>query len=163
MIRMLTFLAGLLLGASGASAQTTEVAFGAPREDRDAPVEVTADRLSINEASGRAVYTGDVVVVQGDTRLAAERVVIFFIEAEDRIDRMEAEGGVTLLSGEDAAESRTATYDVESGIVVMVDDVLMVRDTGTMTGDRLDADLDAGTAELTGRVRSVLQPSSGDD
>ena len=41
------------------------------------------------------------------------------------IARLEASGGVTLVSGEDAAEAAGADYDVQTGMIEMAGDVLL--------------------------------------
>ena len=46
-------------------------------------------------------------------RLAADRVTVTYAQGDKRrISAMHAEGNVTMVSGEDAAESRAADYDV---------------------------------------------------
>ena len=48
-----------------ASAQQADVRFGGMQQDTSAPVEVTADALSVNQTDGTALYTGNVVIIQG--------------------------------------------------------------------------------------------------
>ena len=72
MLRLL--LTALILAASPAVAQN--VAFGGMRADISAPVEVAADNLSVNQADGSAVFTGNVVIGQGEMRLSADSVTV---------------------------------------------------------------------------------------
>ena len=65
-------LTALILAASPALAQN--VTFGGMRADISAPVEVAADNLSVNQADGSAVFTGNVVIGQGEMRLSADSV-----------------------------------------------------------------------------------------
>lgn len=147
----------LLLSAGPAAAQN--VAFGGMRADTSAPVEVSADNLSVDQSDGSAVFSGNVVIGQGEMRLAAERVTVIYGEGgQDRIKALKAEGAVTLVSGTDAAEASEADYDVESGIVVLSGDVVLTQGRNVLTGDRMRVDIGAGTAQIEGRVRSVLQP-----
>lgn len=147
----------LLLSAGPAAAQN--VAFGGMRADTAAPVEVSADNLSVDQSDGSAVFSGNVVIGQGEMRLAAERVTVIYAEGgQDRIKALKAEGAVTLVSGTDAAEAAEADYDVESGIVVLSGDVVLTQGRNVLTGDRMRVDIGAGTAQVEGRVRSVLQP-----
>ncbi len=147
----------LLLSAGPAAAQS--VAFGGMQQDRSAPVEVSADNLAVNQADGSAVFTGNVVIGQGAMRLAAERVTVIYGEGgQDRIKALQAEGSVTLVSGDDAAEAGSADYDVETGVVVLTGDVVLTQGRNVLTGDRVRVDIGAGTAQVDGRVRSVLQP-----
>ena len=139
-----------------ASAQGAQVAFGSMQQDTDAPVEVTADSLSVSQSNGTATYSGNVIIAQGDMRLAAPQVVVVYAEAAGRIDRLEATGGVTLVSGEEAAEANRADYDIEGGTVTLSGNVLVTQGGNALTAERMIVNLDDGTAQMSGRVRTVL-------
>lgn len=147
----------LLLAAAPATAQN--IAFGGVKADTSAQVEVAADSLSVNQSDGSAVFTGNVVIGQGDMRLSAETVTVEYAEGgQNRIRSLHATGSVTLVSGADAAEAREAVYDVESGNVTLIGDVVMTQGRNALTGDKMVVNLVSGTAQVDGRVRSVLQP-----
>jgi len=155
-LRTLALLA--LLGfSSQAVAQGTQVAFGAIKQDTSAPVEVTADELNVDQTTGEAIFTGNVVIAQGDMRLSAARVLVIYREETAGIQRMEATGGVTLVSGPDAAESQRADYDIDTGVIVMSGDVLMAQGQSALSADRMTVDLDGGTARMQGRVKTILE------
>lgn len=151
------FAAGL---AGAVSAQETRVAFGTIKADPSLPVEVTADTLDVNQDTGEAVFTGNVVIGQGEMRLAAPRVMIIYKTDSDGIDRMEATGGVTLVSGPDAAEADRADYSIDSGVIVMTGDVLLTQGRSALTSQQAVINLTTGTAQMTGRVRTILQPEN---
>lgn len=157
MIRLLLAVVMLSLAPLGVAAQGANVAFGGLQQDTRAPVEVTADALRVNQSDGTALYTGNVLIVQGQMRLAAPRVLIVYSEQAGRIKRMEASGGVTLVSGTEAAEAQRADYDIEAGEVVMSGNVLLTQGPSALTAERMVVDLTDGTAQMTGRVRTVLQ------
>ncbi|MDT1060712.1 lipopolysaccharide transport periplasmic protein LptA [Paracoccus sp. CPCC 101403] len=139
-----------------AAAQTT--GFG-NAQDVKAPVEVTADALQVDQRTGLAVFTGNVLIGQGAMRLSADRVTVTYAQDNaQKISAMKAEGNVTLASGQDAAEAKTADYDVESGNVVLRGDVLLTQGSNVLTGETVTVNLATGTANAAGRVRSVLQP-----
>lgn len=140
-----------------AAAQT--VGFGAMRADPGAPIEMTADALRVNQATGEAVFTGNVRIGQGGMRLSAETVTVVYAEGgQNRIRSLNASGKVTLVSGEDAAEAAEAVYDVEGGTILLTGDAIVTRGDSVLAGDRIEVDLDDGTASVSGRVRTVLQP-----
>lgn len=156
MLRPLMMIA-LLLTAAPVVAQN--VAFGGMQGDISAPVEISADSLAVSQSDGSAAFTGNVVIGQGEMRLAADRVTVVYGEGgQDRIRSLKASGNVTLVSGEDAAEATDADYDVESGVVVLSGNVVLVQGRNVLTGDRMRVDLSSGAAQVDGRVRSVLQP-----
>jgi lipopolysaccharide export system protein LptA len=155
-LRTLALLA--LLGLSSpAIAQGTQVAFGAIKQDTSAPVEVTADELNVDQTTGKAVFTGNVVIAQGVMRLSAARVLVIYREETAGIQRMEATGGVTLVSGPDVAEGQRADYDIDSGVIVMTGDVLLVQGPSALSADRMNIDLNGGTARMQGRVKTILE------
>ncbi|MFN6951400.1 MAG: lipopolysaccharide transport periplasmic protein LptA [Albidovulum sp.] len=142
-----------------AHAQGAAVAFGGLRADTSLPVEVTADTLSVNQTDGTATFSGNVIVIQGEMRLSADRVEVIYGKADrSRIERLHASGRVTLVSGKDAAEAADAIYTIESGAVEMTGDVLLTQGANTISGQKLVVDLKSGTGRMEGRVRTILQP-----
>ena len=152
---------GVLALAAPAFAQGTEVAFGTVQQDTSLPVEVTADSLSVSQNDGSALFTGNVVIGQGEMRLSAPRVLVFYTENNSGIERLEATGGVTLVNGEQAAEAERADYSVNAGTIRMSGNVLLTQGANTLVSDAMDVDLENGTARMDGRVRTVIQ--SGDN
>lgn len=156
MLRNLILVLALMLPGS-VMAQGAQVAFGGMQQDTSAPVEVTADQLEVNQTDGTALYTGNVVIGQGEMRLAAPRVLVVYAEAAGRIERLEATGGVTLVNGADAAEAERADYNIDAGTVVMSGNVLLTQGDNALTSEQMTVNLDDGTAQMSGRVKTVLQ------
>ncbi|WP_096708002.1 LptA/OstA family protein [Phaeobacter gallaeciensis] len=147
------------LFATGLSAQSASIAFGAVKADPSQPVEVTAETLDVNQADGSARFIGDVVIIQGVMRLSANDVLVIYKQDETGktgVERLEATGDVLLINGPDAAEADKAEYTIDSGTVVMTGNVLLSQSTGTLTSNRLVVDLTTGTASLSGRVKTIL-------
>nr|WP_245766309.1 lipopolysaccharide transport periplasmic protein LptA [Sulfitobacter brevis] len=146
---------------SQAGAQGANVAFGTIRQDTSLPVEVTADNLSVENATGTAIFTGNVAIGQGEMRLTAARVLVVYRAEQKGIARLEATGGVTLVSGEDAAESERADYNIDDGTIVMTGNVLLAQGASALSADKMSIRLEDGTAQMTGRVKTILQTGSG--
>lgn len=146
-----------VLAQSGAS-----VPFGTASHDASLPVEITADALALDQAAGTALFTGAVRVGQGSLRLAADRLEVFYAEAAaggtGAIERMLAEGNVTLTNGVESAEAASARYDVTAGIIEMDGDVLLTQGPNALASQSLRIDLAAGTGLLEGRVQTVIVP-----
>lgn len=154
--RRLALASGLLaLLAFPAAAQQTSVPFGTA-SDSSAPIQVDSETLSVSQEDGSAVFEGNVLVEQDNMRLQAARVQVIYDEDQSRIQRLEATGGVTLVSGEDAAEAERADYNIDDGDVVMSGNVLLVRGPSTIQAERMRINVDAGTAVMEGRVRTFL-------
>lgn len=151
-------IAALLLGTA-VPALAQNVAFGGIKADTSAPVEMSADSLQVNQKDGSAVFTGNVVIAQGEMKLQAGEVVVVYAEGgQQRIQSLRATGGVVLVSGPDAAEASEAVYNVESGVIDLAGDVVLTQGQNVLTGDKMQVSLADGTAQVQGRVRTVLQP-----
>jgi lipopolysaccharide export system protein LptA len=154
-MRPFPLLAILALSASGAAAQQVSLG-GAFASDPSAPVEVTSDALSVDQATGAAVFSGGVVVAQGDLRLQAGEVEVRY-DAEGReIARLLATGGVTLATATEAAEAQEADYDLAAGTLTLSGEVLLTQGPSAISADRMVVDLEAGTARMEGNVRTIL-------
>ncbi|MEX0279623.1 MAG: LptA/OstA family protein [Arenibacterium sp.] len=153
---------GILFALAGsfASAQSTNLAFGAIKADPSLPVEVTADSLDVNQEDGSAEFRGNVEVGQGPMRLSAARVLVIYDETRRQIQRMEAVGDVVLVNGPDAAEAERADYSIDTGVIVMSGDVLLTQGGNALTSDRMTVNLTTGTAQMNGRVRTILNPDN---
>ena len=151
------FLLGL---ATAAYAQGTGVAFGTIRQDTGLPVEMSADNLSVDQETGKAIFTGNVVIGQGEMRMSAPRVLVVYRSDSDGIQRLEATGGVTLVSGPDAAEAERAEYNIDTGTIEMSGNVLLSQGRSALSADRMSVRLSDGTARMSGRVRTILQSGS---
>ncbi len=154
---VLTVLLCAVLGAGMAAAQGAQVAFGSIQQNSGLPVEVTADSLAVDQNSGTATFSDNVVIVQGEMRLSADEVVVIYDTEAQGIERIEATGNVILISGEDAAESARAEYNVDSGTIEMTGEVLVTQGPSALTADTMTVSITDGTAQMTGRVRTILQ------
>ena len=159
--RLIPFAAALLLAAP-ATAQGVQVPFGGLQHDSSLPVEVSADRLEVDQTAGDAVFTGNVVVGQGEMRLSAARLQVIYAEGGEgtrtRIDRMHATGGVVVTNAEEAAEAREAVYSIKDGNIVMTGDVILTQGRNAISGNRFTVDLNTGQGVMEGPVRTILQP-----
>lgn len=169
-------------------AQGATVPFGGMKHDATQPVEITSDRLELDQGTGSAVFTGAVKVGQGALRLAADRVEVFYdntpapkakattAEAAakpapkpaaspspsptGKVQRMIAIGNVTLANGTEAAEAQKAVYEVAAGTIEMEGDVLLTQGQNALSSQKLSIDLNKGTGQLDGRVRTVFVPGT---
>lgn len=145
-----------------AFAQGAQVGLTGFSYDPAEPVEVTADSLTVDQADRSSVFTGNVVVGQGDMRLGAGNLRIEYrlneAGAIEGIARLIASEGVTLAAGSEAAEAREAVYDLSASRIVMTGGVLLTQGPNAISGDRLVVDLSSGTGTMEGRVRTVLMP-----
>ena len=68
----------------------------------NAPVDVTASRIEVQDRADRAIWSGNVHVVQGDMTMNAARMTVAYSHAtapgaDPQINRIDASGGVTVV------------------------------------------------------------------
>jgi lipopolysaccharide export system protein LptA len=147
--------------AALAQAQGAQVPFGGLSHDATQPVEITSDRLDLDQAAGTAVFEGGVKVGQGTLRMAADRIEVFYADAGEgsgAVERMLATGNVTLSNGAEAAEAERATYDIGTGTIEMQGEVLLTQGQNALSSESLVIDLNSGTGQLQGRVQTIFVP-----
>ena len=119
--------------------------------DTDAPVDVAADRIEVQDRADRAIFSGNVDVRQGSLRLNSERLTVAYSNTGGiEIRRLEASGGVTLRSPSETARSQFAIYDLDQRLVTMIGGVTLIRGANHVEGARLVLDLDSGRAVMDG-------------
>lgn len=144
------------LGFAPAMAQTN-VNLGGVSVDTTAAVEVAADNLSVDQTTGTAVFSGNVVIGQGDLKISAGNVEIIYAETTSDIDRLIATGGVTFVTATEAAEAQAADYNLADGLLTLTGDVLLTQGPSAISAQKMIVNLEDGTARMEGRVRTVLQ------
>jgi lipopolysaccharide export system protein LptA len=119
--------------------------------DTDAPVDVAADRIEVQDRADRAIFSGHVEVRQGSLQLSTARLTVAYASAGGiEIKRLEATGGVVLRSPSETARSQFAIYDLDRRLVTMIGGVTLIRGESRVQGGRLVLDLDTGRAVLDG-------------
>ncbi len=165
MLNLRSIALGLMLAfasitvSTGVFAQSANVNFGTFKADPTLPVEVTSDSLDVNQASGSAEFLGNVLIAQGEMRLTAQKVLVVYNQEIGGIDRLEAIGDVVLVNGPDAAEADLAEYTIDNGVIVMTGNVALTQGPNVLTSDKMTVNLTTGTANLVGRVKTIINPA----
>ncbi len=119
--------------------------------DADAPVDVQADRLEVQERADRAIFVGNVQVRQAQLTLATERLTVAYSSAGGiDIERLDASGGVVVRSPSETARGNFGIYDLERKLITVVGDVELAQGGSRISGQRLVIDLNTGRAVMEG-------------
>lgn len=131
------------LGQGGASALQGH--------NTNAPVNVAADRIEVQDRADRGIFSGNVVVQQADLTLNAARLTVAYSDTGGiQIQRIDASGGVVLRSPSETARGRFAIYDLNNRLITMIGDVTLIRGESRVNGGRLVIDLASGRAVMDG-------------
>lgn len=154
MTRMLLLLAAgaaaaVAAPAAAPAAPARSCASGQPSalkgHDTNAPVDWDADRMDVDNKSGRAVLTGNVIARQGDLTLTAPHVTASYVTKPSvHVERLDATGGVVVRSPSETARGDYGIYDLNRKLITMVGNVVLTRCDGTIRGGRLVYDLTSG-------------------
>ncbi len=131
----------------------------------NAPLDVDAKAIDVLDANGKAVFTGDVRVTQGDMKLNADTVTAFYSRGKKggspEIERIDAQNNVRLVTPTETASGRYGIYDVVRKTITLVGGVTLTQNGGSdLHGQRLSIDLDSGRARLDGAATGPAAPST---
>ncbi len=144
--------AGAALGQSGGSVSALK------GHDSNAPVDVAADRIEVQDRADRAVFAGNVKVRQGTLTLDTARLTVAYSSGGGiQIRRLDAAGGVTVTSPSETARGNFGVYDLDARLITLVGDVRLAREGSTINGSRLLIDLQSGRAVIDGGAPGVGQ------
>jgi lipopolysaccharide export system protein LptA len=139
----------------------------------DQPVQIESDKLDVLENEHKAIFTGNVAVVQGATLLKSGLLTVFYAKdggsattGSSAIERLEASGKVYVKSENQIATGDTGTYDMKTEILVLTGEkVVLSEGENVAVGCKLTVMTKTGRAKLEsckngGRVSIVVTPQS---
>jgi lipopolysaccharide export system protein LptA len=176
----------LLSTSQGAQAQAAKGApanTGVPNalqgfsQNKDKPVQIEAQQLDVRDKDKVAVFSGNVVVTQGDTIMKCKTLHVFYDQDEPKagapkmkaaqpgpggrqaIKRLEARGGVVVIQKEQTATGETGIFEMKSNTVTLVggkDGVVINQGANVLRGERLVVDLTTSYARVeSGKGKTV--------
>ncbi|HET6534791.1 MAG TPA: LptA/OstA family protein [Sphingomicrobium sp.] len=158
-------LAGTLavVGVASAAQQSRQQPVSALKgHDSNAPIDVTSQRIEVQDRSDRAVFVGDVHATQADLTLDTQRLTVAYSTGQGgndgvQINRLDAAGGVVVHSPSETAKGDFGIYDLDRKLITLIGNVQLIRDQNRVNGSRLVIDLDSGRAVIDGGPPGVNQ------
>lgn len=172
--RALAAAAALCLTWTCAGSAAAQIAAGG------GPIDITADQLELVDAQHLAVWRGEVEALQGENRMRADIINIYFSGqgaassgAPGRnwgpVQRIEATGKVFFVSPQQTARGDKAIYEFGPNSITITGNVVVAQGQSVVRGDRLVIDVKSGRATMasnaqgrgtSGRVRGVFYPDA---
>jgi len=192
----------VLLAPGLAAAQAPRPAAGPPvqsllqgGQDKDQPVQIEAASLEVRDKNKTATFAGDVQVVQGDTTMKCQKLVVFYGQevgigqggaqagaptpdtkpalagpkGAQNIRRIEARGGVTVITKDQNASGDLGVYDLIAKTITLTGNVVVSQGQNVIHGERVVVDTVTGNARVESnnqggggtpsRVRALIQPN----
>jgi lipopolysaccharide export system protein LptA len=150
-------------------------------QKRDEPVKITSATLEVRDKSKVATFKGDVHVIQGETEVRCNELVVFYDDekgekgekgksvakkapdadrGQQQIRRMEARGNVIVTQKDQRAVGDRAEFDMRSNTVTLIGNVVITTADNVVRGTRMVVDLTTGVARMgetgSGRVEGIF-------
>ena len=151
------------LGATAGSAQVKkeQPVSALKGHNSNAPVDVTADRIEVQDRADRAIFAGNVRANQGELSLSTPRLTVAYSGGTGgggvQIRRLDAAGGVVVKSPSETARGDFGIYDLDRRLITLIGNVQLNRQQNQVNGARLVIDLDTGRAVVDGGPPGVNQ------
>lgn len=162
MRRILTIFPLFVLLAVPASGQ------GFLKHDSKAPIDILSQRQELLDREGRVIFSGAVNITQGTLNMTADRVTVIYDRQGGKTDiqRIDASGGVSVVSPGESAKGDFAIYDLPRGLITIVGAVNLAQGANRVSGGRMVIDLNSGRSVVesggNGRVSGRFTVSKRD-
>jgi lipopolysaccharide export system protein LptA len=154
---MFLAIAAILVGGT-ALAQSQGPVSALKGHDSNAPIDVSADRIEVQDRADRAMFVGNVHVTQAELTLDTARLTVAYSSAGSiQIQRLDASGGVVVKSPSETARGDFGVYDLNRKLITLVGGVQLQRGGSQIMGSRLVIDLNSGRAVIDGGPAGVEQ------
>ncbi|AGH50015.1 LptA/OstA family protein [Edaphosphingomonas fennica] len=153
MTRRPAILATILIGLAAGPAMSQNSVSALKGHDSNAPVDVEADRIEVQDRADRAIFSGNVNVRQTDLTMNSARLTVAYAGGASgtQIKRLDASGGVTVRSPSETARGSVAIYDLDRRLITMLGNVTLNQGQNTVNGNRLVIDLNSGRSTIDGQ------------
>jgi len=166
--RAIALIVAAMIGAPALAAEKSSSVPLLPGSNSKDPISIDADKLEYFDKEQKAIYTGNVIAIQGDSKLTCSVMILFLAKtppspaagappASDaagagpgsggtQVKHMDATGPVTVVSKTQVATGDRGSYDKDQNKVWLFGNVTL-SDGGNVTkGDKLTYDLTSGEA-----------------
>lgn len=121
---------------------------------------ITSDKLTFDYAQRFSLFEGNVVVVDPQMKLYADKMTVLF-SVGNRISEIKAEGKVYIVQDDKRARADVAQYNVDQGIIVLTGKPQVTRGDDILTGDKITFWRNQNKMLVEPRARLVINPQDG--
>jgi len=140
-----------------------------PAQAGDAPIHISADRMTSTEKTNQVVFTGAVDARQGDVRIRTDQMTVYYTPADksgktpdqgksatQQVEKMICIGNVEITRGEWLGTSQKMTYLSKERQVILTDDAKAWQGRNMVSGDKIIYYLDEERSEVVGDTSTTL-------
>ena len=156
--------------------------------NRDQPVKIESSTLEVRDKIRQATFSGDVKLMQGETTLKCDTLVVFYEDTAmagkkgqqggaqaqksgagsggQQIKRAEAKGNVFVTQKDQTASGDFGLYDAKANTVTMTGNVVVTQAGHVMRGERMVSNLTTGVTRVEAtkgrQIEMMMQPGAKD-
>jgi len=190
----ITVAASILTVSAGIATLLAQQPSGPPNalqgfsQNRDKPIKINSATLEVRDKDKVATFSGAVHLVQGDTTLRSNTLVVFYEDdaaskpagtssatqaasqqnqQNQQIKRVEAKGNVIVVQKDQKATGETGVFDMRANTVTLSGNVVISRGPNVVSGDTLTVNMTTGDSLIACdkgqekcRVKALIQPGS---
>ena len=150
------FLTMLLVSA----AFSENAGFGSIASDRNKPIQFTSDSLIFNQKDNIAELFDEVEIIQGTSKLSAERVKVIYSKTDNKLEKIFAEVNVVFKSGEDIAKAENAIYSLSEDTISLSGNAQLFQGSNSILADQILINTKTGLTQMLGSVKTIISPSA---
>ncbi len=131
------------------------------------PIDVEAAHLRLDLKSHRSIYTGNVKVRRGTTRITCDRLIAYLVPQQGEqleISRVECDGNVEVVDGNKWASGAHADFDNVKGLLVMTGSPKARQGQNQLFGEKITFDVVNDVVDVQGgaeKVRTTFESQGG--
>ena len=142
-------------------------------DDKQQPIQISADSAQLDDTSGTAIYTGSVKLIQGSLELEADKLTLYTNEAGD-ISLLVANGKPAHFQQLQQIDTPlthgyglTVEFDMFKNLLTLTSEAKLLRASDSFTGNQIQIDTTNNVIQAfsdqkqpNSRVEMVIQPRS---
>jgi len=122
--------------------------------NRNAPVDIHSEEMTVDFENNKIVFKGDVKVLQSDFSLTAGEVTAFFGASADDIKKIVASDDVKIQKADKMAWGEQAVYDRQSATILLTGAPVLKQGRNFLKGEEIQFSLDEDRMEVKGSVEA---------
>jgi lipopolysaccharide export system protein LptA len=156
--------------------------FKGTQESKGEPVKIQAATLEVRDKDKVATFSGNVILIQGDTEVRCDALVVFYEgelsrgakapppptaggkQRNQQISKMEARGNVVVIQKDQRATGDRGDFNMRNNTVTLTGNVVVTRGDDILRGQRLLVNLSTGVSTIEsggGRVEALIKSNQG--
>lgn len=107
------------------------------QEDKNAPLNITSQRMVSEKKNSKISFYGSVVAIKGQLKVEADEVHVFSDKTQENLQEMEALGSVKITHKDKTATGKKAVYYGDSQTLVLTGNPILTQGKNVAAGEKV--------------------------